>query len=200
MSKTVEFYFDFGSPAAYLAWRRIGAVAERTGATVKPIPILLGGVFKATGNSAPISVPAKGAYLFTDLARYAKKFGVPLNFNPFFPINTVSLMRGAAGLAGSDDFCRYCDAVYDAIWRDGRNMGDADVVREVLTTAGIDPAHYESLIADPAVKDKLKTDTETVVARGGFGAPTFFVDGEMFFGQDRLDFVEEALRSTEAAA
>ena len=193
MSKTVEFFFDFGSPAAYLAWRRIGAVAERTGATVEAKPMLLGGVFKATGNSAPITVPAKGAYLFTDLSRYAKKFGVPLNFNPFFPINTVSLMRGAVGFFGTPEFCAYCDAVYDAIWRDGRNMGDPTVVHEVLAAAGIDPARYDALINDPAVKEKLKTETEALVARGAFGAPTFFVGNEMFFGQDRLDFVEEAL-------
>lgn len=193
MSKSVDFYFDFGSPAAYLAWRRIGAVAARTGATVKPIPMLLGGLFKATGNSAPLTVPAKGAYLFVDLSRFARKFGVPLKLNSAFPINTVTLMRGAAGYDGTDKFCTYCDAVFDAIWRDDRNMGDPAVVAEVLAAAGLDPAEFEALVADQAVKDRLKTNTEAAVARGAFGAPTFFVEGEMFFGQDRLDFVEEAL-------
>ncbi|MFZ2869422.1 2-hydroxychromene-2-carboxylate isomerase [Zavarzinia sp.] len=193
MPKTVDFYFDFGSPAAYLAWRRIGAVAERSGATVKPIPMLLGGLFKATGNSAPLTVPAKGAYLFVDLSRFAKKFGVPLNMNSAFPINTVTLMRGAAGYHGTDKFHTYCDAVYDAIWRDDRDMGDPAVVAGVLTAAGLDPAAFEALVADPAVKEKLKANTEEAAARGAFGAPTFFVEGEMFFGQDRLDFVEEAL-------
>lgn len=193
MAKTVEFYFDFGSPAAYLAWRRIGEVAARTGATVKPIPMLLGGLFKATGNVAPATVPAKGVYLFNDLQRFARKFGTPFLLNSAFPINTISLMRGAAGYDGTTDFCTYCDTVYDAIWRDDRNMGDPAVVAEVLAAAGLDPERFTALINDPAVKDKLKANTEEAAARGAFGAPTFFVDGEMFFGQDRLDFVEEAL-------
>lgn len=193
MSKSVDFYFDFGSPAAYLAWRRVGAVAKRTGATVKPIPMLLGGLFKATGNSAPLTVPAKGAYLFVDLSRFAKKFAVPLNMNSAFPINTVTLMRGAAGYDGTPQFQTYCDAVYDAIWRDDRNMGDPAVVAEVLRAAGLDPAAFEAMVADPAVKDRLKANTEEAAARGAFGAPTFFVGDQMFFGQDRLDFVEEAL-------
>lgn len=193
MSKTVDFYFDFGSPAAYLAWRRIGAVARRSGATVKPIPMLLGGLFKATGNSAPLTVPAKGAYLFVDLSRFAKKFAVPLTMNSAFPINTVTLMRGAAGYDGTPQFHVYCDAVYDAIWRDDRDMGDPAVVAGVLSAAGLDPAAFEALVADPAVKEKLKSNTEEAAARGAFGAPTFFVGDQMFFGQDRLDFVEEAL-------
>ncbi|PWR18891.1 2-hydroxychromene-2-carboxylate isomerase [Zavarzinia compransoris] len=193
MSKTVDFYFDFGSPTAYLAWRRIGAIAERTGATVKPVPILLGGLFKATGNSAPATVPAKGIYMFRDLSRFARRFGVPLAFNDAFPINTITLMRGAVGYQGSDDFCTYCDALYDAMWRDNRNLGDPAVLAAVLDEAGLDRARFETLVNDAAVKDRLKANTEDAVARGAFGAPTFFVGDEMFFGQDRLDFVEEAL-------
>lgn len=193
MTKTVQFYFDFGSPTAYLAWRRIGAIAERTGATVEPIPILLGGLFKATGNAAPATVPAKGAYMFHDLERFSKRYGVPLNFNPYFPVNTINLMRGAAGYHGTPDFCTYCDAVYDAMWIDQKNMGDLAVVAGVLAAAGLDFADFEARINDPAVKEKLKANTDAVAARGAFGAPTFFVGEEMFFGQDRLDFVEEAL-------
>ncbi len=140
------------------------------------------------------SLPAlPGVYLFKDLNRFAKKFGVPLAFNSAFPINTISLMRGAAGYQGTDDFGPYCDAVFDAVWRDDRNMGDLAVVAEVLTAAGFDPAAFTALINDAAVKEKLKANTEEAAARGAFGAPTFFVEGEMFFGQDRLDFVEEAL-------
>ena len=193
MPKTVDFYFDFGSPSAYLAWRRIDDVAVRTGATVRPIPFLLGGLFKATGNNPPGAVPAKGLYVFKDLQRFARKFAVPLTFNEAFPINTITLMRGAAGYQGTADFRPYCDAVFDAMWRDNRNAGDPAVLAAILAEAGLDAARFEALIGDSGVKERLKTQTEEAAARGAFGAPTFFVGDEMFFGQDRLDFVEEAL-------
>jgi 2-hydroxychromene-2-carboxylate isomerase len=192
-SKVVEFFFDFGSPTAYLAYTQLPAIAARTGATIKWRPFLLGGVFKATGNAAPWVVPAKGPYGSRDMERFAKRYGVELARNPFFPINTLLLMRGAAGYEGTDRFMAYVDAIYDGMWRRPRNMGDIGVLSETLSAAGFDPAEFQALIEDPAVKDRLKATTEEAVARGAFGAPTFFVDGEMFFGQDRLDFVEEVL-------
>lgn len=195
MSKTLEFFFDFGSPAAYLAATQLPALARDTGATVLWRPMLLGGVFQATGNRAPITVPLKGKYLFVDLARFAGRYGVPLLLNPFFPINTIALMRIAVGLQMRDDpsFARYCKAMFDAIWVQGQNMNDPGVVAAALQAAGLEANALLSLASEQAVKDELKVRTDAAVARGVFGAPTFFVADQMFWGQDRLDFVREAL-------
>lgn len=193
MSKQVEFYFDVGSPASYLAWTQIAQLAERHGAEVVYQPMLLGGVFKATGNASPASVPAKGRYTRIDFERFARRYQVPFAQNPFFPINTMQLMRGAVALLNSDQFRPYVDAVFRAIWVDGQNMGDPDVVARVLGGQGFDVAGQLQQINDPAVKERLRQITERAIERGVFGAPTFFVGDEMFFGQDRLDFVEAAL-------
>lgn len=193
MNKQVEFYFDVGSPASYLAWTQIAQLAERHGAEVVYQPMLLGGVFKATGNASPASVPAKGRYTRIDFERFARRYQVPFAQNPFFPINTMQLMRGAVALLNSDQFRPYVDAVFRAIWVDGQNMGDPDVVARVLGGQGFDVAGLLQQINDPAVKERLRQITERAIERGVFGAPTFFVGDEMFFGQDRLDFVEAAL-------
>jgi 2-hydroxychromene-2-carboxylate isomerase len=197
MSKTVEYYFDFGSPAAYLASTQLNALESATGATVVWRPMLLGGVFVATGNHSPASVPAKGKYIFRDFARFAKRYGVPLKVNPFFPINTITLMRIAVGLQMREDprFLDYCTAMFRAIWVDAQNMNDPTTVATVLQASGLDAAAMLALASEQSVKDKLKADTEAAVARGIFGAPTFFVGDQMFWGQDRLDFVREALAS-----
>lgn len=194
-AKTVEFFFDFGSPATYLAWTQLPAICTATGASLIFRPMLLGGVFQATGNASPITVPAKGRYMLTDFARFARRYGVPMRFNPFFPINTLALMRGAVGLQMRDQarFDEYVSAIFRAIWVDGRNLGDAAVVAEVLANAGFDPVAFAAVTGDPAIKDALKANTEEAVRRGAFGAPTLFVGDEMFFGQDRLDLVKEAL-------
>ena len=193
--KTVEFFFDFGSPASYLAWTQLPAICSAAGAALAYRPMLLGGVFQATGNASPVTVPAKGKYMLTDLARFARRYGVPMRFNPHFPINTLALMRGAVGLQLRDPgrFDGYVTAMFRAMWVEGRNMGDPAVVAEVLAQAGLDPQWILALTGDPAVKDALKAATEEAVRRGAFGAPTMFVGGQMFFGQDRLDFVREAL-------
>lgn len=193
MSKQVEFYFDVGSPASYLAWTQIAQLAERHGAEVVYQPMLLGGVFKATGNASPASVPAKGRYTRIDFERFARRYQVPFAQNPFFPINTMQLMRGAVALLDDDQFQPYVDAVFRAIWVEGQNMGDPDVVARVLGGQGFDVAGLLQQINDPAVKERLRQITERAIERGVFGAPTFFVGDEMFFGQDRLDFVEAAL-------
>lgn len=193
MSKQVEFYFDVGSPASYLAWTQIAQLAERHGAEVVYQPMLLGGVFKATGNASPASVPAKGRYTRIDFERFARRYEVPFAQNPFFPINTMQLMRGAVALLDGDQFQPYVDAVFRAIWVEGQNMGDPDVVARVLGGQGFDVAGLLQQINDPAVKERLRQITERAIVRGVFGAPTFFVGDEMFFGQDRLDFVEAAL-------
>jgi len=193
MGKTLEFLFDVGSPTTYLAHKRLPALVERTGAEVVYVPVLLGGLFKATGNASPAMVPAKGAHMNVDLGRFAKNFGVTLNFNPYFPINTLTMMRMAAGLVGDARFPLLVDTLFDAMWKGRKNMGDPAVVAAALEKAGLDPAEMLSLAESQPAKDALKANTESAVARGVFGAPTFFVGDEMFFGQDRLDWVEEAL-------
>ena len=195
MSEIIEFYFDVGSPASYLAWTQLNALAERTGASIELKPILLGGVFMATGNSSPATVPAKGAYSRIDMQRYAERYGVTLNQNPFFPINTLHLMRGATAYQGTADFERYLTTVFNAMWIDELDMGQPEVVGKVMTKGGFDPAEVMAKASDPAVKEQLKKATEEAVSRGVFGAPTFFVGDDMFFGQDRLEWVEAAASS-----
>ena len=193
--KTVEFFFDFGSPASYLAWTQLPAICRAADATLVYRPMLLGGVFQATGNASPITVPAKGKYMLTDLARFAQRYGVPMRFNAHFPINTLALMRGAVGVQLRDParFDDFVSAMFRAMWVDGRNMADAATVGEVLAQAGFDAQAVLALSGDATVKDALKASTEEAVRRGAFGAPTMFVGSQMFFGQDRLDFVREAL-------
>lgn len=195
MTKTVEFYFDVGSPTAYLAHKRLQQLQAQYGCEILYRPILLGGLFKATGNSSPVSVPAKGHYMMAlDLPRYAALYDVPLNNNSHFPINTLNLMRGAVAAINSDYFADYIDTVFNAIWVDGKNMADIDVVTEVLGSAELNVNVILASTQDPDVKATLIQNTEVAVQRGLFGAPTMFVEGEMFFGQDRLQFVEAAIQ------
>lgn len=194
MSKSVEFFFDFGSPASYLAWTQLPQIAAETSATIVWRPMLLGGVFKATGNQSPVAIPAKGRYMLQDFARFARRYGVPMTFNPHFPINTLPLMRGATAYLDTPLFQPYLTAVFEAMWQQQKNLGQPEVIAEVLATAGYDPEDFQRRIEDEAVKERLKATTEEAVRRGAFGAPTFFVGDEMYFGQDRLDFVVEALQ------
>jgi len=193
--KRVEFFFDVGSPASYLAWTQLPALCQAAGAVLAYRPMLLGGVFQATGNASPVMVPAKGRHMMLDLGRFARRYGVPLNQNPFFPINTLKLMRAAAGLHARqpDRLQPYLAAVFSGLWVDALNLNDAAVVSAVVSAAGLDAVAVFALTEDPEVKAALKTTTEEAVQRGVFGAPTCFVGGQMFFGQDRLDFVREAL-------
>jgi 2-hydroxychromene-2-carboxylate isomerase len=193
MARELEFFFDYGSPFSYLADSQLKGLAERTGARVIYRPMLLGGVFKETGNSSPIAIEAKRKYSNIDLARWAKHYGVAALHNAHFPINTIRLMRGAIAAEHLGVFPAYHRAIYDAFWRDGLNLGDAAVVREVLQRAGLDAERIAAASEEPAVKDALRVSTETAVARGAFGAPTFFVGDQMFWGNDRLMFVEQVL-------
>jgi len=194
-AKTIEFLFDFGSPTTYLAHTQLPRIAADTGARIDYVPILLGGVFKATGNQSPVMVPAKGRWMGGDLARFARRYRVPFTFNPHFPINTLTLMRGAVGLQmrQPDRFLPYVDAMFRAMWVEPVNLGDPSVLAATLSAAGFDPEAMQALTSDPEVKAKLIANTEAAVARGVFGAPTCFVGDQMFFGQDRLDFVREAV-------
>ncbi len=196
MSKTLEFYFDFASPTAYLAHKKLGQLSNQYDLVVEYKPMLLGGVFKATGNTSPVAIPAKGKYMLGhDLPRFAKRYQVTLNVNPHFPINSLNLMRAAiaAQRLGCSD--AYTNAIFDAMWVDGKNLGDPEVVAEVLGSAGLDADALLTLSQNPDVKAELVSGTEAAVERGVFGAPTLFMDGAMYFGQDRLDFVEEALKA-----
>ncbi|MFZ3128419.1 MAG: 2-hydroxychromene-2-carboxylate isomerase [Rhodoferax sp.] len=195
MPKTAEFFFDVGSPASYLAWTQLPALCAQTGATLLYRPMLLGGVFQATGNASPATVPAKGLYMNVDLGRFARRYGVPFRINPHFPINTLQLMRAVIGvqLRQPDRLDALLTALFHAMWVDGANLNDPVAVAQTLAKAGFDPAQIQALASDPEVKNALKANTEEAVRRGVFGAPTVFVDDAMFFGQDRLDFVKEAL-------
>ena len=194
--KRAEFFFDFGSPASYLAYTQMDGIAKRTGAEIVWRPMLLGGVFKATGNASPVTVAAKGNWMMTDLPRFAERYGVPYNRNPFFPVNTLVMMRGAAAFEGTPQFRPYVDAMFKAMWVEPKNMNDLPTAAGVLKAAGFDPQGFMAKAESQEAKDRLKATTEEAVARGVFGAPTTFVGEDMFFGQDRLDFVEEALRKS----
>jgi 2-hydroxychromene-2-carboxylate isomerase len=193
MARELEFFFDYGSPFSYLADTQLKGLAERTGARLIYRPMLLGAVFKETGNSSPIAIEAKRKYMTADLARWAQHYGVPALNNPHFPINTIRLMRGAIAAERAGVFAAYHRAVFDAFWREGLNLGDAAVVRGVLERAGLDAERLAAACEESAVKDALRVATEAAVARGAFGAPTFFVGDQMFWGNDRLLFVEQAL-------
>ena len=194
--KTFEFWFDFGSTATYLAWTQLPALEAATGAKAIWKPMLLGAVFQAAGNQSPANIPAKGKYIFADFARFARRYGVTLNRNPYFPINTLLLMRIAIvmQIKGDARFLEYCKAVFNAIWVESLNMTDHVVAAEVIGRAGFDAQALIALASEQSTKDALKAATQAAVDRGIFGAPTFFVADQMFWGQDRMDFVKEALQ------
>ena len=193
----LEFFFDVGSPASYLAWTQLGAIVRDTGATVIYQPMLLGGVFQATGNASPATVPAKGDYTFIDLQRYARRYGVPMARNPNFPINTLPYMRAITGMQmhHAERLEHFTNTVFEALWVHALNFNDPAVAGATLAEAGYPPELVQGLIADPQVKARLKAVTDVAVERGVFGAPTIFVGGEIFWGQDRLDWVKEALQA-----
>ncbi|WP_409285087.1 2-hydroxychromene-2-carboxylate isomerase [Pseudomonas protegens] len=195
MSQKVEFFFDLGSPTSYLAYTQLPKICAQTGSQLEYRPMLLGGVFKSTGNASPISVPAKGRYMLQDLARFARRYQVELNFNPHFPINTLLLMRAvtAVQLHMPDRFVEFIDCLFRALWVDKRNLNDAATVTQVLEQGGFDPQRILDLSNEEQVKARLKEQTDQALQRGVFGAPSMFVGDQLFFGQDRLDFVREAL-------
>jgi len=187
----VEFHFDFGSPNAYFAHKLIPAIEQRTGATFRYVPVLLGGVFKGIKN--------KLEYQRLETKRFIRKHGLTqFKMNPHFPINTVQIMRGAVAAEMDGRFAVYIDAVFRHIWEEGRKMDDPEVIRAALDEAGLDGVRTLQRIQDQAVKDRLLKNTEGSVARGTFGSPTFFVGEEIFFGKDRLGDVEEAIEAAKA--
>jgi 2-hydroxychromene-2-carboxylate isomerase len=197
MAKTFDYFFDFGSLASYLAHTQLGKIQAETGASPIYLPMLLGAVFKATGNVSPVSVPAKGKYIFVDFKRFADSYGVPLNNNPFFPIITTTLMRMLTGLQMRTDnrIHEFMDVIYKAIWVDALNLNDPEVVEKVLRDAHFDPADLLQAANEQTTKDRLRDVTTQAVERGAFGAPTFFVGQQMFWGQDRIEQLKSALKS-----
>ena len=191
----LNFYFDFGSPTAFLANARLRQLQQKYEVKINYNPVLLGGIFKATGNSSPVMVAAKGEYMLKhDLPRYARKYGVSLKFNPHFPINTLQLMRAATALQSSENFNHFVDIIFNSIWVEGLNMGDEEVVKSTLSKNNFKTSEILANISSDSVKQTLITNTQLAVDRGLFGVPTIFINNEMFFGQDRLDFVEEILQ------
>ena len=197
MSKNLEFLFDFGGPNSYLAYKMLPDLCARTGAQVVYVPILLGGLFKLTNNQAPMmryaETPAKQKYEMLEFQRFIKAHAIPFKMNPRFPLNTLYVMRGAVAAQRLGCFAPYVDAVMTAMWHDGADMGDLDVVRDVLDKAGLDSDALLALADDPEVKAELISNTEAAAKRGAFGVPTFFVDEDMFWGKERLGQVEAAL-------
>jgi len=195
MRKSVDFFFDVGSPASYLAWTQLPGICANHGADLVYRPMLLGGVYQATGNASPATIPAKGRYSNIDFGRFAKRYGVPLVVNPHFPIITLMLMRGATGvqMRMPQRLQDYLRGVFHALWVDPQNLNDPALTAKALSDAGFDPAQILALANEADVKAQLRATTDEAVARGAFGAPTMYVGEQMFFGQDRLDFVREAL-------
>ncbi len=198
MTKTVDFIFDFGSPNAYLAFKVLPAILERTGAKMKIIPSLLGGIFKATNNQSPMmafgAVKGKIEYENLETRRFIKKHGLTaFKMNPHFPVNTLILMRGAIYAEREGFLDAYVEAGLKAMWEDGQKMDDPEVFVSVMNDAGLDGAAILAGTQEPDVKAGLIANTEAAVGRGVFGIPTFFVGDEMYFGKNTLGEVEEVL-------
>jgi len=194
----VEFHFDFGSPNAYLAHKLIPGIEQRTGAAFVYVPVLLGGVFKLTNNASPMvqfkDVKNKLAYQQLEMRRFIERHGLTqFQWNPHFPVNTVQIMRGAIVAQLDGNLMPYVDAVFQRMWEVPKKMDDPAVIRAALEESGLDAARIVARIQDQDVKDALLRNTEASVARGSFGAPTFFVGDEMYFGKDRLRDLEEAI-------
>jgi 2-hydroxychromene-2-carboxylate isomerase len=205
MTPKVEFHFDFGSPNAYFAHKLIPEIEQRTGGKFTYVPILLGGVFKLTNNQAPMiqfkDVKNKWNYQVLETKRFIKKHGLAkFKMNPHFPVNTVQIMRGAVAAEMDGQLGKYADAVFRHMCEEGLKMDDPEVIRTALDAADLDGARILGRIQEQDVKDKLRTNTEASVARGTFGAPTFFVGDEIFFGKDKLRDMEEEIAAAKARA
>ena len=194
----IEFLFDFGSPNAYLCHQLIPAIEARTGANFDYVPILLGGLFKLANNRSPAEafagIPNKQAYDRLEMQRFIARHGLTrFKFNPFFPVNTLKIMRGACAAQKLGCLERYVDVVYAAMWEDGKNMDDVPVILATLAAGGLDGEKIVALSQDPEVKNVLLQNTQSAHDRGAFGSPSFLVGQELWFGKDRLRDVEEEI-------
>ena len=200
MTPQVEFDFDFGSPNAYLAHLVLPGIEKRTGSSVRYVPVLLGGVFKATGNVSPAvslrGIKNKPEYEALEMRRFLARHGITrFRSNPHFPVNTLQIMRGAVAAQRLGCFPRYVDEVYRHMWADPKKMDDPDVIRAAFVESGLPADALFAGAAEPDVKQELIANTERAVARGVFGSPSFFVGDELFFGKDRLRDVEEEIEA-----
>jgi len=194
----VEFHFDFGSPNAYLAHCVIPEIERRAGAKFDYVPVLLGGVFRLTGNRSPAEslagIKNKPEYERLETTRFIARHRITdFRWNPFFPVNTLMIMRGAVAAEKLGVFARYVDETYRQMWSEPKKLDDPAVWRAALDDAGFDADRFAALIEDAEIKASLRANTERSVERGTFGSPTFFVGDDMFFGKDRLRDVEEAI-------
>jgi 2-hydroxychromene-2-carboxylate isomerase len=199
----VDFLFDFGSPNAYFAHKVIPEIEKRTGATFTYVPVLLGGLFKLTGNQAPMlafgNIKNKMPYEMLETQRFIKKHNLTqYTFNPNFPVNTLVLMRMAVAAERMGILPRYADAMFHFMWEDPRKMDDPAVIQTTLTEAGFDAGALIAAAQTPEVKQGLMTNTEQAAERGAFGSPTFFAGNEMFFGKNTLRDVEEEIVRADA--
>jgi 2-hydroxychromene-2-carboxylate isomerase len=190
--------FDFGSPNAFLSHEAIPAIEKRTGAKFEYVPVLLGGIFKATNNKSPAETLAgvknKREFHALETERFVKRFGVkPYTWNPFFPVNTLNLMRAAVAAQMDGVFEKYVEAAFHHMWVEPKKMDDPEVAAKALSTSGLDAAKLFARAQEPEVKAKLIENTQAAVERGAFGSPTFFVGKEMFFGKEQLREVEELI-------
>lgn len=197
----VEFHFDFGSPNAYLSHLVIPAIEQRTGARFEYVPVLLGGVFKLTNNRSPresfAGIKNKMEYQHLEMERFIKRHRITnFKMNPYFPVNTLMLMRGAIAAESLGVFSGYVDAMFRCMWSEPRKMDDADIWRDALVASGFDAAKFAELVQTADIKEKLMTNTTRSVERGTFGSPTFYVGDEIYFGKDRLGEVEEQIVRT----
>jgi 2-hydroxychromene-2-carboxylate isomerase len=205
MSATIEFIFDFGSPNAYLAYRALPLILERTGAGLAINPCLLGGIFKATGNKAPsiafAAIKGKFEYEMLEFRRFVAKHRLDkFRMNPHFPVNTLMLMRGFVAAREAGQETAYLEMGLEGMWEEGLKLDDPNVLARRIGAAGLDSASLLAAAESDLVKQKLADNTAAAVARGVFGIPTFFVGDEMFFGKERLGQVEEAVAAITARA
>lgn len=195
--KTVEFQFDFGSANAYLSHKIIPGIEARTGARFDYRPVLLGGVFKLTNNQSPMqaytNIPNKLNYERLEMQRFIERHQIPFLMNPHFPVNTLLIMRMATAAAMEGALMELVDTVFPLIWEQGRNLGDPATAIADLTVAGIDAERLAARANDADVKQRLLNTTEDAVKRGAFGSPTFFVDGDIYFGKNTLPEIEARL-------
>jgi 2-hydroxychromene-2-carboxylate isomerase len=196
VSSHPQFLFDFGSPNAFLSHEAIPAIEKRTGVKFEYVPVLLGGIFKATNNKSPAETLAgvknKREFHALETERFVKRFGVkPYVMNPFFPVNTLNLMRAAVAAQLEGVFEKYVEAAFHHMWAEPKKMDDPEVAAKALAASGLDAAKLLARSQEPEVKAKLIENTQNAVERGAFGSPTFFVGKEMFFGKEQLREVEE---------
>ena len=194
MTKTVTFCFDFGSPYSYLAYNYLSPIKD-AGAQIELKPVLLGGIFKATGNQPPATVQKKGEYMFRDIQRWSKKLNVSFKMNPYFPILTVPHMRGAILAQKKNILEDYMRSMFDSMWLKGLNLNDQEILTQVASESGIDPNEFAEGISSDEVKNELKVNTQFAIDKGAFGVPTYFLEDEMFWGIDSIKFLLDALKS-----